>query len=235
MNASLSTDTYNFPLTVRSTVPASWMEVEFQQGSSDEELTPVTEGSEKVVYYNAIPNGGDVVLTDNNPVPILESLSPASVVVGSAAFTLTISGTNFMNSSIVHWDGEDRVTNYISSTQLTTSIPAADIASADTVNVTVFNPTPGGGTSDELPFIINPPGPPAAFGKTSPANGATDQPINPMLSWAASAGANSYEYCYDTSNDNACSTWTSNNTSTSKVLTGLKHLHHLLLASACGE
>ncbi|MCJ7694307.1 MAG: hypothetical protein MUO40_02675, partial [Anaerolineaceae bacterium] len=34
-------------------------------------------------------------------------------------------------------------------------------------------------------------------------------------------GATNYDYCYDTSNDNACSGWTSNGTSTSKALSGL--------------
>ena len=62
---------------------------------------------------------------------------------------------------------------------------------------------------------------PTAFNKTSPSNGATNQPLNPTLTWGASAGATSYEYCYDTSNDNACSGWTSNGTSTSKALSGL--------------
>ncbi|RJP48080.1 MAG: DNRLRE domain-containing protein [Anaerolineaceae bacterium] len=62
---------------------------------------------------------------------------------------------------------------------------------------------------------------PTAFNKTAPSNGATSQPLNPTLTWGTSTGATSYEYCYDTSNDNACSGWTSNGTSTSKALSGL--------------
>jgi hypothetical protein len=62
---------------------------------------------------------------------------------------------------------------------------------------------------------------PTAFNKTGPANGATNQPLNPTLTWGASTGASGYEYCYDTSNDNACSGWTNNGTSTSKALSGL--------------
>ena len=46
--------------------------------------------------------------------------------------------------------------------------------------------------------------PPGAFALSSPANGATGQPLNPTLSWTASSGATSYEYCYDTSNNSAC-------------------------------
>jgi FtsP/CotA-like multicopper oxidase with cupredoxin domain len=63
--------------------------------------------------------------------------------------------------------------------------------------------------------------PPAAFNKSLPANGATDQPLNPTLSWGASSGATSYEYCFDTTNDNACSGWTTNGPVTSVGLSGL--------------
>jgi hypothetical protein len=45
---------------------------------------------------------------------------------------------------------------------------------------------------------------PGAFGKTSPSNGATGQPITPTLSWASSPAATSYQYCYDTSNNSSC-------------------------------
>jgi bacillolysin len=62
---------------------------------------------------------------------------------------------------------------------------------------------------------------PGAFSKTSPANGSTGVGLSPILSWEPSSGATSYEYCYDTTDDNACSNWTSNGTSTSKALSGL--------------
>ena len=68
-------------------------------------------------------------------------------------------------------------------------------------------------------YTCNPP--PGAFNKTSPANGATNRPSSLTLGWGASAGATSYQYCYDTTNDNACANWFSNGTSTSKVLSGL--------------
>ncbi|MEQ1907835.1 MAG: M4 family metallopeptidase, partial [Vicinamibacterales bacterium] len=48
-------------------------------------------------------------------------------------------------------------------------------------------------------------GPPAAFGKVSPLDGAIGQPSLPaVLTWQASAGATHYEYCVDTTNDGAC-------------------------------
>jgi hypothetical protein len=63
--------------------------------------------------------------------------------------------------------------------------------------------------------------PPGAFNKTTPSNGATGISISPTLSWGSSTGVDSYEYCYDTTNDNNCSGWTSTGTATSIGLSGL--------------
>jgi hypothetical protein len=63
--------------------------------------------------------------------------------------------------------------------------------------------------------------PPGAFNKSGPADGAMDVSTSPTLFWEPSLGASSYQYCYDTSNDDACSSWTSNGAATSKSLSGL--------------
>jgi hypothetical protein len=47
--------------------------------------------------------------------------------------------------------------------------------------------------------------PPGAFNKTSPANGSTGQSRFPQFFWGLSTGATGYEWCFDTTNDNACS------------------------------
>jgi hypothetical protein len=59
---------------------------------------------------------------------------------------------------------------------------------------------------------------PGAFTKSAPANGDGSQPNSLTLSWAASSGAGSYEYCVDTTNDGACSgTWTSVATTSASI------------------
>ena len=64
-----------------------------------------------------------------------------------------------------------------------------------------------------------PPAPPGAFGKSSPSNGATNRQTSLTLSWGASSGATSYEVCYDTTNDSACSgAWTNVGTATSRSI-----------------
>ena len=63
---------------------------------------------------------------------------------------------------------------------------------------------------------------PGAFNKTSPANGATGQPVTTSLSWGASSNAASYEYCIDTTNNNACDgSWVSTSAATNASLSGL--------------
>ncbi len=55
----------------------------------------------------------------------------------------------------MRWNGSARTTTFVSSSQLTAAILAADIAAAGTAQVTVFNPTPGGGTSNAQAFTVN--------------------------------------------------------------------------------
>jgi hypothetical protein len=115
-------------------------------------------GTATVTVFSTTPGGGTSggrSFTINNPIPTLTSISPSSATAGGAAFTLTATGTNYVPSSVVQWNGSNRTTTYVSATQLTASITAADIASAGTATVTVFNATPGGGTSGSMVFNIS--------------------------------------------------------------------------------
>jgi outer membrane protein assembly factor BamB len=91
--------------------------------------------------------------------PGLVALSPASVVAGSAGFTLTISGINFNQTSQVLWNGQARATTYVSPTTLNVLVNASDIASMTTAYVTVSNTASGGGTSSGLQFQVTAPVP----------------------------------------------------------------------------
>ncbi|MBN2549689.1 MAG: M6 family metalloprotease domain-containing protein [Anaerolineales bacterium] len=91
--------------------------------------------------------------------------------------------------------------------------------SADT-NLSVTNISNSSSTMTADFYVAGAPG---AFNKTNPTIGATGVSISPTLTWGTSAGATSYEYCYDTSNDSSCSTWLTNGTSTSKALSGLAY------------
>jgi predicted small lipoprotein YifL len=94
-------------------------------------------------------------LSGIHALPTLTSLSPSSLTAGSAAFTLTVNGSNFVTDSVVRWNGFDHNTTFVSSRQLTASILASDIlATGGAVQVTVFNTPPGGGSSNAVTFKI---------------------------------------------------------------------------------
>jgi IPT/TIG domain len=78
-----------------------------------------------------------------NPVPGILSLSPNSTAAGTAGFTLTITGQNFVSGAAVQWNGSGRPTTFSSSTQLQAQISAADIATSGSVAVSVNNPFTG--------------------------------------------------------------------------------------------
>ncbi len=79
------------------------------------------------------------------PLPAITSVSPASATAGTSAFSLSVTGSNFVPCSAVEWNGSARATTYVSATTLQAAISAADIAAMGTAQVTVFNLTSGGG------------------------------------------------------------------------------------------
>ena len=91
----------------------------------------------------------------SNPVPSISSLSPSSASAGGSAFTLTITGQNFVSGATVQWNGSVRPTTFSSSTQLQTQITAADVAKSGSAAISVLNPSPGGGSSGLAEFQVN--------------------------------------------------------------------------------
>lgn len=166
-----------------------------------------------------------------NPVPAITSISPNSATAGSAAQTLTITGTNFLptsdpsGGSQVFWNTTTQVTltaSNITSTQIQASVPAAQLATAGTASVTVSNPPApppsgctinctgfgGGGTSNGVTFTIN------AAGAAATANAATVTEETPAVSadgryvaYTASQGGHAQIFARDTclGADSSCS------------------------------
>ena len=89
------------------------------------------------------------------PVPFINlPLLPDATAPGGPEFTLTVNGTGFVSNSVVNWNGTALATQFVSGSQLTATVPAADIATASTGWVTVVNPAPGGGTSNTAFFTV---------------------------------------------------------------------------------
>ena len=75
-----------------------------------------------------------------NAVPDITGLSPTSAILGGASFKLTVTGENFVNGSTILWNGSALTTTFVSSTSLTATVPASDLAKSGTASVTVGNP-----------------------------------------------------------------------------------------------
>jgi hypothetical protein len=134
-------------------------------------------GVDHITVTNPAPEGGtsNAVEFDvtplNSPQPCITALSPASANAGAAGFPLTVTGSNFNASSSVFFGPNARITTFNPGTgQLTAALLAGDLATAGTVNVTVVNTLPVGGTSAPFPFTIES----AAASVTRPA--ALDRP-----------------------------------------------------------
>ncbi len=78
---------------------------------------------------------------------------PSSAAAGSAAFTLTITGTGFANGASVLWNNQALTTTFVNASQLTAKVPAALVASPGTASITVAG---SGVTSPPAAFTINP-------------------------------------------------------------------------------
>lgn len=122
-------------------------------------------GTATVTVFTGTPGGGTSAAANfqinavGNPAPTITTLSPSTTVTGGPAFTLTVFGSNFVGTSVVRWNGSNRPTSFISSTELRADIAAVDINSQGTRTVSVFSPTPGGGTTANLTFTVTASGP----------------------------------------------------------------------------
>jgi hypothetical protein len=107
------------------------------------------------------PGGGSsniVLLGVTDPVPVISAISPKEVGVNSssASQNLTVSGVGFVRSSVVLINGAARTTTFANGGSLTATLTAGDVTLSGVDQITVISPGPGGGTSNGLPFAVNP-------------------------------------------------------------------------------
>ena len=126
---------------------------------------PITVSSTETLEAVAVASGYSLSSVASAPFaignysgPVLSSLSPTFVVLavppGGEGITLTVYGANFSSNAVVLWNGAARQTTFVSSTQLTAQILSSDIATEQTVLVTVANRAPNAFISSALPFVV---------------------------------------------------------------------------------
>jgi len=135
-------------------------------------------GSYPVCVNNPPPGGfGSIcfpltVTLGTYPVPTLISINPTTVIIGSlGTVTFGVSGQSFAQVAVLDLNGVPQPTSVNAACCLSATVPASNFTTAGTVQVTVTNPTPGGGTSNALPLTIAAPNPLPTITSLNPASG----------------------------------------------------------------
>ena len=133
-----------------------------------------------LVITVVLPSCGGYI---NNPVPTLTSLSPDSITAESPQFILKVQGNNLTPSSTVTWTPSNSVpvavfAIFINIHEMDVTVTSNLIQNPGQVNIQVFTPQPGGGTSGGLTFTITP--------KASPVPTITS--VNPPITDVGSVG-----------------------------------------------
>ena len=161
---------------IRATIPAS----QLQKGT---------------ILKLAVADGSQVVAADagnnvqvSNPLPTVSTLAPSSILVGSPAGTITVTGTNFVSGVTLAVNGSPRTTTYVSDTQLTASLTADDYSSAAPLLLNAVNPQPGGGASGTIALVVANPTPTIASLSPSALNAGSAATIVDIIGTGFVAG-----------------------------------------------
>ncbi|MBS4028023.1 MAG: hypothetical protein KGZ58_05225, partial [Ignavibacteriales bacterium] len=139
---SLSTDSN--PLNATSGV-ATFSGVRINKAGTGYTLSATTSG---------LTSATSSTFTISNQTPTITTISPMNKARGDDGFTITISGTRFVYNSVVQYAGSNRTTTFFNDSVLTAEITASDLFTAGIYGITVVNPAPGGGTSNEVSFTV---------------------------------------------------------------------------------
>ncbi|MBI5674452.1 MAG: hypothetical protein HZC48_01325 [Nitrospirae bacterium] len=100
---------------------------------------------------------GIAVVKLENPVPLIHTLIPEFSRVGDAGFTLSIKGEKFVKETKARFNRKELETKPLDNFSLQADVPSSELQAPRNVDVTVVNPSPGGGPSNKLSFrIYNP-------------------------------------------------------------------------------
>lgn len=72
------------------------------------------------------------------PTCTLDSIAPASAVIGDPDTTVTLTGTGFTTNAALVWNGEQDTLDYVSETELTTIVKVSLATVASTATIAVY-------------------------------------------------------------------------------------------------
>ncbi len=91
--------------------------------------------------------------------PTVSGVTPNGAEVGSVGPEIVVSGSDFVERSIVQLNGSPLATTYVSPTELRATIPTSELATLGSLLVSVGTSPPGGGASSEVTFEVRNPAP----------------------------------------------------------------------------
>ena len=140
---------------VVATPLAGGTNVDATAGTGATTQTRVNASDVQIVMTDAQSSSANqFVVASSKPLPATTSIVPNTRSAGDPQFSLIVNGSNFSTCSVARIDGLDRATTYVSPLQVTAIITALDQAAGATKTITVFTPSPGGGTSNGQTFTI---------------------------------------------------------------------------------
>jgi hypothetical protein len=102
------------------------------------------------VYFSAYAVG-----SPNNPLPVITGMSPPFTSMGGGGSQLTVHGVGFTTGSTVYWGSTALSTQLVSATQLTAETTSSNLGKAGVAEITVQNPSPGGGSSNKWQYEVD--------------------------------------------------------------------------------
>ena len=97
-----------------------------------------------------------------HPIPEITSLTPETMVAGQPPVDIRVKGRNFVRGCMVKLANAGVATQFVSGTELKATPRKDDVANPGAVDVTVFNPRPGGGLSNVKALTVEAPKPPTS-------------------------------------------------------------------------
>jgi hypothetical protein len=106
--------------------------------------------------FRTAPGGGDSKRKDNltNPIPSINDIEPKSIEPLTENVIVTIKGTGFVKGIVLRINGTNRETEFIDEMKLTAKLLPEDVEKEGELELTVFNPAPGGGESTPMKLKI---------------------------------------------------------------------------------
>ncbi len=135
---------FNYPLTLKTKVPASWTTITVTQGTTVVTVKPVIESGLSYAIYNALPNAGPVVLTPQLPNSLASTYAKPFVAFHSDTSSLVFGNLPPGDTSVSVYDASGRTFHQLT---VSTHSPAISFSAFPKGIYLAKCQTPGGDVS----------------------------------------------------------------------------------------